>query len=54
MRGTTQREFKQKIGAFLQRRGFQYESANHALGLLIEELLADEPAFFADDVSEWD
>jgi regulatory protein len=46
MRGSTQREFKQKLGAFLQRRGFRYDAVNQALTQLIEELNESEPDFF--------
>ena len=48
MRGTTKREFKQKIGAFLQRRGFGYEAVNGALTQLIQELADDDPEFFTE------
>jgi regulatory protein len=48
MRGTTKREFKQKIGAFLQRRGFGYEAVNGALTQLIQELAEDDPEFFTE------
>lgn len=47
MRGRTKQEFKQKIGSFLQRRGFGYAAANHALEQWIEELEADDPDYFA-------
>jgi regulatory protein len=53
MRGKTQREFKHKIGAFLQRRGFGYEAVNHALNQLIQEITNDDPAFFAEAESDW-
>jgi len=46
MRGKTQHEFKQKIGSFLQRRGFGYEAINLALDTLITELNESEPGFF--------
>lgn len=46
MRGSSQREFKQKLGSFLQRRGFRYDSINQALNQLIEELSETEPDFF--------
>jgi regulatory protein len=51
MRGKTVFEFKQKIGAFLQRRGFGYDVMKQALDTLIEELEEQEPDFFltADD-----
>lgn len=54
MRGASQREFKQKIGAFLQRRGFNYDVANRALQTLIEELQSDDPHFFAGAAEDWD
>jgi regulatory protein len=53
MRGKTQREFKQKIGAFLQRRGFGYDAVNNALNQLIQEITDDDPSFFAEDESDW-
>jgi regulatory protein len=49
MRGSSQREFKQKLGSFLQRRGFRYDSINQALNQLIEELSETEPDFFTSD-----
>lgn len=48
-RGSTQQDFKRKLGAFLQRRGFQYSSVSQALDQLIEACITDDPAFFADD-----
>lgn len=48
MRGKTQREFKQKIGAFLQRRGFNFEAVNGALTQLIQDVTDDDPDFFAE------
>jgi len=53
MHGRTQHECKQKIGAFLQRRGFPYEVANQTLARLIEELQHDEPAFFQPQEEDW-
>jgi regulatory protein len=47
MKGSTEREFKQKLGAFLQRRGFRYDAVNQALNRLIEELAENEPDFFS-------
>lgn len=49
MQGSSQREFKQKIGAFLQRRGFRYDAANQALNRLIEELSESDPDFFSSE-----
>lgn len=53
MRGKTQREFKQKIGAFLQRRGFGYDSVNNALNQLIQEITDEDSSFFAEDETDW-
>lgn len=54
MRGKTQYEFKQKVGAFLQRRGFNYEVINQAIETIIEELQESEPDFFAEkDDNSW-
>lgn len=47
MRGRSQREFKQKVGAFLQRRGFSYSAASAALEQWIEELETADPDYFA-------
>ncbi|MDQ7025852.1 MAG: RecX family transcriptional regulator [Anaerolineae bacterium] len=53
MRGKTQREFKKKIGAFLQRRGFGYEAVNNALNQLIQEITDDDLSYFAEGESDW-
>ena len=53
MRGKTEYEFKQKVGAFLQRRGFNYEAVNQALDTIIEELHETEPDFFAETDNDW-
>lgn len=53
MRGKTQREFKKKIGAFLQRRGFGYEAVNNALSQLIQEITDDDLSYFAEAESDW-
>jgi regulatory protein len=47
MKGSSQRDFKQKLGAFLQRRGFRYDAVNQALNQLIEELSESDPDFFS-------
>lgn len=52
MRGKTQYEFKQKVGAFLQRRGFNYEAVNQVLETVIEEIQETEPDFFAES-DDW-
>jgi len=54
MRGASQREFKQKVGAFLQRRGFGYEAANRALESLIEDIEAEDEQYFAEPDSDWE
>lgn len=53
MRGKTQFEFKQKIGSFLQRRGFGYDAVRQALDTLIEELEENETDFFATADDKW-
>lgn len=53
MQGKTQREFKRKIGAFLQRRGFSYDSANRAIEQHIAEILDEQSDFFAEDDNTW-
>lgn len=53
MRGKTEYEFKQKVGAFLQRRGFNYESVNQALTTIIDELQISDPDFFATPDNDW-
>lgn len=53
MRGKTRFEFKQKIGSFLQRRGFGYDVVNQTLKTLIEELEEQEDDFFATADNEW-
>jgi regulatory protein len=53
MRGKTQREFKKKIGAFLQRRGFGYEAVNNALNQLIQEITEDDLSYFVEGESDW-
>jgi len=49
MRGLTRREYRQKMGAFLQRRGFGYSTASQIIRRLIDELADSEPPFFAAD-----
>jgi len=53
MRGKTRFEFKQKIGAFLQRRGFNYDAVNQTLQSLIAELEEQEDDFFASGHDEY-
>jgi regulatory protein len=49
LRGSTRRVFKQKLGGFLQRRGFAYSDVEATLRRLQAELDADDPAYFAPD-----
>lgn len=45
-KGLTVREFKQKLGGFLQRRGFAYEVVDEVLHQLIDELQTEAPDYF--------
>jgi len=45
-RGETEFDFKRKLGAFLQRRGFGFEVVNDVLTRVIEELAETDPDFF--------
>jgi regulatory protein len=47
LRGLTHREYRQKMGAFLQRRGFGYSTASQIIRRFIDELADEEPPFFA-------
>lgn len=54
MRGATEFEFKRKVGAFLQRRGFSYDAASRALERIIMELHERDETYFAEpDRDEW-
>lgn len=46
-RGTQRRDFQTKVSAFLQRRGFSYEVVRLTIRRLMEELDAEDPAYFA-------
>jgi regulatory protein len=46
LRNRTQREFKTKLAAFLQRRGFMYSTIQDVVVRLIEELTTDDPDYF--------
>lgn len=48
-RGSTVTEFKRKLGGFLQRRGFRYDTVNDVLTALIDELAATDPDYFDAD-----
>lgn len=48
-RGHSQTVFREKIGAFLQRRGYPYSTIRDALSELIETIEADDPEYFQDN-----
>jgi regulatory protein len=48
-RGSTVRDFKRKLGGFLQRRGFRYEVVNDVLNTLIAELEETDPDYFSQE-----
>ncbi len=48
-RNRTLREFKTKMNAFLQRRGFSYSTTQDVVARLIETLEADDPDYFNRD-----
>lgn len=52
LRGLPRREFRQKMGAFLQRRGFSYTTASQVIRRILEELAREDPAFFAADTDD--
>jgi regulatory protein len=55
MRGKSQRDMREKVTAFLARRGFSYSMTREAVRRVEEELADTTPAFFAterDDLSE--
>lgn len=54
LRGVQRREFQQKVNALLQRRGFSYSVARAALRRLIDEIDAEDPAYFAGDDDDTD
>jgi len=48
MRGTDPRQFRAKLGGFLQRRGFSYATVHDVIQRLLDEIDAEDPEFFAD------
>jgi regulatory protein len=52
LRATSQREFKQKIASFLQRRGFSYSTTRTVTKRLIEELETEQPGYFVDHADD--
>lgn len=48
LRGSDRAAFRAKVGAFLQRRGFAYDTISEVLGRLMAEIDAEDPAYFTD------
>jgi len=48
-RGQPKEAFRQKVGGFLQRRGFNYSTSKAAIQELINNLEAEDPDFFSKD-----
>lgn len=48
-RGSTRAVFQQKLGAFLQRRGFDYDTCRECIMRLQDELDAEDEDFFVDE-----
>ena len=46
LRGQSRKVFREKLGAFLQRRGFAYSAAREVIRRLIDELESTDPAYF--------
>ncbi len=53
-RGLDKRTFRNKLGMFLTRRGFDYDAARAATDRLIEELEADDTGFFTEQTHDTD
>jgi regulatory protein len=51
LRGRSQEEFRQKLGSFLQRRGFGFGTSRDVIERIAEEITAENPDFFTDDFS---
>lgn len=51
-RGKTRQEFKHKLSGTLQRRGFYYGVINDVIQQLMDELVEDDPDYFAYDGEE--
>jgi len=49
LRGKNRREFRDKLGAFLQRRGFPYSVCREMIRRLIDELESTDPAYFGEE-----
>lgn len=50
--GLDRRAFHNKLGSFLQRRGFPYGVCRDVIEQLIEEMTAHDPEFFAEDAND--
>ena len=50
--GKSRAEFKHKVGQFLARRGFDYRISETVIVQLIEEIVEEDPNFFADDSTD--
>ncbi len=48
-RQKTRQEFRNKLGAFLQRRGFDYETIRQVVEQLIDEIANEDPEYFISD-----
>jgi regulatory protein len=46
MRGSTRFDFENRVGGFLQRRGFSYGTARDAINRIADELAVSDPEFF--------
>ncbi len=49
LRSLTQQEFQHKLGRFLQRRGFNYETCRDVIEELTEAYVAEDPEHFIDE-----
>lgn len=47
LRGHAPQRFKEKLGQFLQRRGFSYSETRHTTQAVFAQLMGDDPDFFA-------
>jgi len=51
-KGLDRRSFEQKVGSFLQRRGFTFETSRNVIEQLVMELTEADEQFFVDNESE--
>ncbi len=49
LRGLSHRDFRNKLGGFLQRRGFTYATSNDVITQLTSELATEDPDFFQEE-----